>query len=144
MQYDPHSSNEEPLPIPEESVIKIMPQTDLFPPRTRRGHGPGLITLLNRDEPEERKGPAPLDPTPPIKWAEEGFAVFATVINDDVSVAKALEVGVKTLMEREEVDNKNHIGIVGACSLGISQYITLNSINHQFMIKTCSIKSLSR
>jgi carboxymethylenebutenolidase len=123
--YDAESPNEEHLPdVPKFSINKIIPEVVLFPPQTRRGHGPGLITFLeplpqgSKDQEDAPVRPPSLDPSPPIKWAEEGFAVLATVVSDkgeyQVTVEQALEVGAKTLLESDFVDLKDKIGVIGA------------------------------
>jgi carboxymethylenebutenolidase len=62
------------LPIEDRHPIQISPHLTLQTPLSRRGHGPGLILVLNHYAPIE-KSEKSLDPPPLQKWAEEGFAV---------------------------------------------------------------------
>jgi carboxymethylenebutenolidase len=114
--YDPTSPNEQPLPIPAEETINVIPGITLLPPRTRRGYGPGMIMFLPPLGLPTENCPTPLDPPPPTKWAEEGFAILAAIVDngdDAASVKRVLEIGAKALLEREDVDVRDKIGILG-------------------------------
>jgi hypothetical protein len=116
--YDPSSASEEPLPAVACPVEPIIPEAVFFAPRTRRGHGAGVIQLLPPNLPQDarRLGPAPLDPLSAVKLAEEGFAVVSGCVNDGehaLSVQQLVEVGLETLEKRNEVDGKDRFAVLG-------------------------------
>lgn len=83
------------------------------PPLSRRGHGPGLLILVEQGI-NLSKHDTVLDPPPIQKWAEEGYAVAQIVVapgSNDLAnhVASAIE----SLRGLESCDNKDQFGIIG-------------------------------
>ncbi|WYZ40082.1 hypothetical protein EsH8_IV_000423 [Colletotrichum jinshuiense] len=82
------------------------------PPLSRRGHGPGLLILVEQGI-DLSKHDTVLDPPPIQKWAEEGYAVAQIVVapgSNDLAnhVASAIE----SLRGLESCDNKDQFGII--------------------------------
>ncbi|KAF2874971.1 dienelactone hydrolase-like protein [Massariosphaeria phaeospora] len=59
---------------PDAPPVLVSPHLTLQPPLSRRGHGPGLILIVDFYALLE-KSEKSVDPPPLQKWAEEGFAV---------------------------------------------------------------------
>ncbi|KAF1959332.1 NTF2-like protein [Byssothecium circinans] len=57
----------------------LSPNLTLQAPLTRRGHGPGLILVVDHYAALEKREGC-LDPPPLVKWAEEGFAVAMVLV----------------------------------------------------------------
>ncbi|KAK8122957.1 hypothetical protein PG984_011627 [Apiospora sp. TS-2023a] len=71
------STNPEKTPVPRPNApsIVISPTLTLQPPLSRRGHGPGLVLLVDPSLDLANCHDKTLDPPPLQKWAEEGYAV---------------------------------------------------------------------
>ena len=86
---------------------EISPHLTLQPPLCRRGHGPGLILVVDHyallDKSEKS-----LDPPPLQKWAEEGFAVVQIQVpgNADDGGEFPLQMAVDVLNGCEGCDNE--------------------------------------
>ena len=116
--YDPDSPDEQSVPLPSAPLVILGPNIVLQPPLSRRGHGPGLIIFLptlrgDQDTKIESRRRKPLDPAPVHKWAEEGFAVVGITINGDSTLNTTLNMAVNALVELDEVDIKDKIGVLG-------------------------------
>lgn len=115
--YDPTVSSEEPLPSVPCSEHEIVPGLTFFPPRTRHGYGPGIITVHTPIPPDVKQRPLrAIDPPLPIKLAEEGYGVVRAIIGDTAStldVEEALRSGIETLQKQEMVDNKDKFAVLG-------------------------------
>lgn len=66
---------------PKPRLSKEANGITLLRPLSRRGHGPGVITLVHEDEQTKVAGHDPTIiyggvPSPTMKWAEEGYAVI--------------------------------------------------------------------
>ncbi|KAI1140611.1 carboxymethylenebutenolidase [Hypoxylon sp. FL0543] len=59
---------------PNAALADLNSRLTIAAPLSRRGHGPGLLLLVDGDL-DLRKHDKTLDPPPQCKWAEEGFAV---------------------------------------------------------------------
>lgn len=128
--YDPASPNEAAPPPPSAPPLRLGPSSVLQPPLSRRGTGPGLILVLpstNAVSPRPSgSGPGsqqPLDPAPPQKWAEEGFAVVAITLpanemeltGDDATAADAMNLirqAADALKAHASVDTKDRFGLL--------------------------------
>jgi carboxymethylenebutenolidase len=114
--YDPNSPDEQPVPIPSAPLVTLGPDIVLQPPLSRRGHGPGLIIFLPSIEYQsevDSRVRKPLDPAPVQKWAEEGFAVIGITGGSDSIVESTLNLAVTTLVNLDEVDIKDKLGVLG-------------------------------
>ncbi|RFU79570.1 dienelactone hydrolase, partial [Trichoderma arundinaceum] len=129
--YDPASPNEVAPPLPSAPPVTIGPSSELQPPLSRRGSGPGLIILLpggfnatfgNPDTLPEGVA-KPLDPLPVQKWAEEGFAVVAITLPEDEmeltgddatfsDVLNQIREAAEALKAHPSVDIKDRFGLV--------------------------------
>jgi carboxymethylenebutenolidase len=110
--YDPHSAEEQPVPLPSAPRLSLGNNIVLQPPLTRRGTGPGLIVFLpssNSIEPRQ-DAKVSLDPEPVQKWAEEGFAVVGVA---DDTVSDSMKTGIAALQDLDEVDVKDKFGVAG-------------------------------
>jgi carboxymethylenebutenolidase len=124
--YDPASPNEVAPPLPSAPAVIIGPSSVLQPPLSRRGSGPGLIIILpsSKSVPPQPSGTEkPLDPEPLQKWAEEGFAVVAITLPENVleltgddatvsDVVNQIREGVEALKAHENVDTKDKFGLI--------------------------------
>lgn len=104
-----------PAPLPTPRPQTISSGVTLLPPLSRRGHGPGLIILVNEAN-------ATLDivegtPSLQIKWAEEGYAVVSithTAFENEGTDSKQLLRNIfSSLADCEECDSKGGLGLVG-------------------------------
>ncbi|KAK2732138.1 lea domain protein [Colletotrichum kahawae] len=92
----------------------MSPSIAIQPPLSRRGHGPGLIILV---EPalDLAKHDKILDPPPAQKWAEEGYAVAqVTVAHGDSNIASNLASAIEQLKALGSCDDKDKFGLI-AC-----------------------------
>jgi hypothetical protein len=113
VHYDPDARSEEPLLPVNVGVRRMVGPLVFYPPRTRRGFGPGIITLQSptpaginqRDE-------KAIDPTVPIKLAEEGYGVVAIDFQDLVTLEMAVRIGLEALFKADEVDQKEKFAIL--------------------------------
>ena len=118
VDYDPKSPEEQPVPLPSAPLIFLGPNIVLQPPLSRRGRGPGLIIFLTSPPGDqhissESRTTKPLDPAPVQKWAEEGFAVVGITGGGDFTVKAALNIAVSALVELDQVDIKDKVGVLG-------------------------------
>lgn len=115
--YDSAAESERPVALPSAAPLVLASNTTLQPPLSRRGTGPGLILLVPADP--SAAPPAgwktPLDPSPLLKWSEEGFCVLQMVVSalDGAwGLPRVLEEGVKAIEALPEFIGGN-IGVVG-------------------------------
>ncbi|GAA5916915.1 hypothetical protein JCM6882_000604 [Rhodosporidiobolus microsporus] len=125
------------FPLPSAEPTSLAPNVKLQAPLTRRGHGPGLLLVvpapvaaggLGRIEEEETKEEeVHLDPSPLVKWAEEGYAVLQVEVEATSAgagkaketekegggwaIEKVLDEGVKRLLEMKECSSER-VGII--------------------------------
>jgi carboxymethylenebutenolidase len=102
------------LIIPAREPIEISPHLKLQPPLSRRGHGPGLILVLDHYAQLDASEKS-LDPAPLTKWAEEGYAVGQILIPGPPTQEGGefpLEVAIRKLRELEECDDEGGFGLV--------------------------------
>lgn len=106
------------VPLPNAPAVRLAPNITLQPPLTRRGHGPGLILVLDEYLTSE-KLQSTLDPSPRQKWAEEGYAVLEIIVkkldgarNSD-EISEDLKSGLNTLQRLTECDVKDKFGVIG-------------------------------
>ncbi|KAL8291660.1 hypothetical protein RQP46_001918 [Phenoliferia psychrophenolica] len=114
--YDANAESERPVALPSAAPIVLSPNTTLQPPLSRRGTGPGLLVIV--PEAPTAAPPAgwktPLDPSPLLKWAEEGYCVLHMVVSDEAGswgLAKVLEEGLKAMGSLPEFVEKA-VGVV--------------------------------
>ncbi|KAI2634840.1 hypothetical protein GGS26DRAFT_526444 [Hypomontagnella submonticulosa] len=83
------------------------------PPLSRRGHGPGLLLLVDA-ELDLRKHEKTLDPPPLHKWAEEGFAVAQLRIakSESGQIRDGLRSALSELARLPTCDQVDKIGII--------------------------------
>lgn len=118
--YDPNAESEKPVALPSAPPVTLASNITLQPPLSRRGSGPGLLTIV----PADRKDTllptgwkTPLDPAPLLKWAEEGYCVLQMVVSSEAgawSLEKVLEEGIKAVEALPEFTEKR-FGVVGEC-----------------------------
>ncbi|KAK2050797.1 carboxymethylenebutenolidase [Colletotrichum somersetense] len=82
------------------------------PPLSRRGHGPGLLILVEQGI-DLSKHDSILDPPPAQKWAEEGYAVAQIIVTPGASdVADSVSSAIESLKELDSCDDKDRFGVV--------------------------------
>lgn len=98
---------------PNAPPQRISPHLTLQPPLTRRGHGPGLILVLDHYASVEQSENN-LDPPPLVKWAEEGFAVAQVMVPGKVDEGGEfpLERAIEVLRACKECDAKEGFGLI--------------------------------
>lgn len=82
-------------------------------PLSRRGHGPGLLLLVDADL-DLRKHDKTLDPPPLYKWTEEGFAVAQLRLakpEGDLT-PEDLRLALSELSKLPSCDQKDKIGVI--------------------------------
>ncbi|KAL4966073.1 ester cyclase [Aspergillus stella-maris] len=97
-------------PLPTLSIQEFGPGLSLIPPLSRRGHGPGMILLV----PDSTPSPYNIDngiPTPSLKWAEEGYAVFE-IRHEALHREDLLEQALEALREHEKCTFEDGVGLV--------------------------------
>ncbi|KAK8162698.1 hypothetical protein IWX90DRAFT_471889 [Phyllosticta citrichinensis] len=77
------------------------PDITLHAPLTRRGHGPGLLLLVDGKLPLTPSDKT-LDPPPLVKWAEEGFCVAQVLIDGDEDEKTLLQTAMMLLRGMDE------------------------------------------
>ncbi|KAI1463744.1 carboxymethylenebutenolidase [Daldinia caldariorum] len=97
----------------KSSSVEQSPNLTIQPPLSRRGHGPGLLLLLDA-ELDLRKHERTLDPPPLHKWAEEGFAVAQLRItkSDAISIRDGIRSALSALLELPSCDQAKKIGVI--------------------------------
>lgn len=82
-------------------------------PLSRRGHGPGLILLVDA-ELDLSKHEKTLDPPPLYKWAEEGFAVaqLRLTASGGDTIRDDLHLALSELSKLSSCDQKDKIGVI--------------------------------
>jgi hypothetical protein len=124
--YDASAPSEEPLPAVATTAQLVAPECVFFAPRTRRGHGPGIICLMP-PQPAAigKRTPGAVQPSADLLLAEEGFAVVCACINDgehSLTVEDALQAAAGTMEKQGCVDEKAKIAVLGEPTLhGIAQ-----------------------
>lgn len=121
---DPRSYDTEMSLVLNTIVHTSSPPTDLdsklsnsnltvAPPLSRRGHGPGLLLLVDA-ELDLRKHEKTLDPPPLHKWAEEGFAVAQLRIakSESGQIRDGLRSALSELARLPTCDQVDKIGII--------------------------------
>jgi hypothetical protein len=99
------------IPPPQQITAHLT----LQPPLSRRGHGPGLILVVDHYALLEPRDGC-LDPPPIVKWAEEGFAVAQVLVPGKVDdggefpLARAVE-GLRGMRECD-CDGDEGFGVV--------------------------------
>ncbi|KAF5527306.1 hypothetical protein CGCA056_v001383 [Colletotrichum aenigma] len=92
----------------------MSPSITIRPPLSRRGHGPGLIILVEAGL-NLAKHDKILDPPPAQKWAEEGYAVAQVVVAPGLAnIPNDITLAIARLKALESCDDKNKFGVI-AC-----------------------------
>ncbi|OHW93606.1 carboxymethylenebutenolidase [Colletotrichum incanum] len=82
------------------------------PPLSRRGHGPGLLILVEQGI-NLSKHDKILDPPPAQKWAEEGYAVAQLIVTPGANdVADQVSSAINSLRELDSCDDKERFGVI--------------------------------
>ena len=113
--YDPHAESERPVALPSAAAIQLASNVTLQPPLSRHGSGPGLILVVPASPTPAEGWKAPLDPSPLLKWAEEGYCVLQVIVSDAEGawgLPKVLEAGLAAMEGLKEFV-KQRIGVVG-------------------------------
>ncbi|KAI0848403.1 carboxymethylenebutenolidase [Daldinia vernicosa] len=89
------------------------PKLTIQGPLSRRGHGPGLLLLVDA-ELDLRKHKKTLDPPPLYKWAEEGFAVaqLSVTKSDRILIHDGIRSALSKLLTLPSCDQVEKIGII--------------------------------
>ncbi|KAI1376817.1 hypothetical protein F4677DRAFT_418073 [Hypoxylon crocopeplum] len=97
-----------PPPLPSIQYEELAPGIGLLLPLSRRGHGPGLITLVadTTDQLTIAEGV----PSTLIKWAEEGYAVVE--IQQRAFSPAALKRALEALSHTDKCEPKGKVGLV--------------------------------
>jgi carboxymethylenebutenolidase len=114
-----------PAPLPSAKLEKLKPGLSLQPPLTRLGSGPGLILITTPEIYDEKLTQRDDAPTPVLKWAEEGYAVFqvsAEALGSDIATVfvKALHA----FKYCETCRPKDKVGLI--CESSLSQFRLLD------------------
>ncbi|UQC77662.1 carboxymethylenebutenolidase [Colletotrichum lupini] len=100
-----------------------MSAVTIQPPLSRRGHGPGLIIVVEEGI-NLSKHDKILDPPPSQKWAEEGYAVAQIVVAPGAAdVAGQVTSAIKSLRELDTCDDKDKFGVTSLISAPSSQLV---------------------
>ncbi|KAK1535327.1 carboxymethylenebutenolidase [Colletotrichum paranaense] len=100
-----------------------MSAVTIQPPLSRRGHGPGLIIVVEEGI-NLSKHDKILDPPPSQKWAEEGYAVAQIVVAPGAAdVAGQVTSAIKSLRELDTCDDKDKFGVISLISAPSSQLV---------------------
>ncbi|KAF2636375.1 dienelactone hydrolase-like protein [Massarina eburnea CBS 473.64] len=102
-----------PAPAPQQITSHLTLQA----PLSRRGHGPGLILVV--DHYAELKGrEGCVDPAPLMKWAEEGFAVVMVLVPGKVDDGGEfpLQRAIEALRGLKECDDEGGFGLISYLS----------------------------
>lgn len=94
--------------------MQISSHITLQAPLSRRGHGPGLVLVLDHYAPLN-KSDKNLDPPPMQKWAEEGYAIAQILVPakpDEDGTEFPIEKAMKALMQMPECDFRDGIGVI--------------------------------
>ncbi|EGE80311.1 carboxymethylenebutenolidase [Blastomyces dermatitidis ATCC 18188] len=113
---------EPPVFLPSAPPQPLRQNVTLQPPLSRRGHGPGLFLLLPSNIALD-KTTETLDPPPPQKWAEEGYAVVevrvpmtvpadADADTSGFSALGSIQLGLEALKGLAECDVKDRFGVI--------------------------------
>ncbi|EFQ25007.1 carboxymethylenebutenolidase [Colletotrichum graminicola] len=82
------------------------------PPLSRRGHGPGLLILVEQGI-NLSKHDNILDPPPAQKWAEEGYAVAQIIVTPGANdVTDSVSSAIESLRELDSCDDKDKFGAI--------------------------------
>ncbi|KAF9875568.1 carboxymethylenebutenolidase [Colletotrichum karsti] len=93
------------------------------PPLSRRGHGPGLLILVEQGI-DLSKHDKILDPPPAQKWAEEGYAVAQIVVaTGDSEVTNKIESAIESLKALESCDDKDRFGVIACLTASSTQVV---------------------
>lgn len=91
----------------------MSPSITIQPPLSRRGHGPGLIILVEAGL-NLAKHDKILDPPPAQKWAEEGYAVAQVVVAPGLAnIPNDITLAIARLKALESCDDKDKFGVIG-------------------------------
>ncbi|KAI8227648.1 hypothetical protein K4K54_002773 [Colletotrichum sp. SAR 10_86] len=90
----------------------MSPSITIQPPLSRRGHGPGLIILVEAGI-DLAKHDKILDPPPAQKWAEEGYAVAQVVVAPGLAnIPNDITSAIAQLKALESCDDKDKFGVI--------------------------------
>ncbi|KXH48847.1 carboxymethylenebutenolidase [Colletotrichum nymphaeae SA-01] len=93
-----------------------MSAVTIQPPLSRRGHGPGLIIVVEEGI-NLSKHDKILDPPPSQKWAEEGYAVAQIVVAPGAAdVVGQVTSAIESLRELDSCDDKDKFGVISLTS----------------------------
>lgn len=101
------------MSLPSAALERVADHIVLQPPLSRRGTGPGIVVFLPLQDPLDIATHTTLDPEPVLKWAEEGFAVAAVTISDDIDIMESINKSISALKAHTNVDVKDNFGIIG-------------------------------
>ncbi|OTA56772.1 carboxymethylenebutenolidase [Hypoxylon sp. EC38] len=100
---------------PSAPLAKLGSQLTIVTPLSRRGHGPGLLLLVDENL-DLRRHNKTLDPPPQHKWAEEGYAVAQLRIaesSEEGFIRDGLRLALSKLSKASFCDQTQKIGIIG-------------------------------
>ncbi|OHE95489.1 carboxymethylenebutenolidase [Colletotrichum orchidophilum] len=98
-----------------------MTAVTIQPPLSRRGHGPGLIIVVEEGI-NLSKHDKILDPPPSQKWAEEGFAVAQVVVAHGAEAGQ-ITSAIASLRELDSCDDKDKFGVISLLSASSQQFV---------------------
>lgn len=127
------STNPEKTPVPRPSApsIVISPTLTLQPPLSRRGHGPGLVLLVDPSLDLANCHDKTLNPPPLQKWAEEGYAVAQLkLVPNEVATATGglrldddeLHQAIQELERLPSCDGARELGFIGKLCKGSGRH----------------------
>ncbi|KAK8852090.1 carboxymethylenebutenolidase [Apiospora arundinis] len=106
------------VPRPNAPSIVVSPTLTLQPPLSRRGHGPGLVLLVDPVLDLGSCHDKTLDPPPLQKWAEEGYAVAQLrlvpneVVEDTTAAAEVIQEAIQELAKLPSCDPTEKLGFI--------------------------------
>ena len=101
------------MALPSAALEHVAGHIVLQPPLSRRGTGPGIVVFLPPKDPLDVPTHTTLDPEPVLKWAEEGFAVAAVTISDEIDLSESINKSIAALKAHQHVDVKDKFGFIG-------------------------------
>lgn len=103
-----------PAPLPQPEVSKLGVGLTALAPLSRRGKGPGLIIFTSAHTTDETIDISSKEPSPIVKWAEEGYTVIqvASSYLDSESASIAIKKSLDALNSHPQCEPNRSVGLV--------------------------------
>lgn len=108
------SSDAKAISSSDTPSVDRYPELTIQGPLSRRGHGPGLLLLVDAELDLRKKHEKTLDPPPLYKWAEEGFAVAQLRVtkSNRILLYDSIRSALSKLLALPSCDQIEKIGII--------------------------------